>query len=349
MSLQVTMPDHRVVVIGASAGGVSALKTLVELLPEDFPAAICVVLHVPAGHPSKLPEIMNRARTLPAAHAADGERIRAGRIYVAPPDHQLLVSDGFLRVVRGPRENRQRPAIDPLFRSAAGAYGPRAIGVILTGALDDGTIGLKEIKRQGGIALVQDPKEAETDSMPRSAMEHVQVDFCLPLASLATMLVELVRQPLPAMPTGQPPQRLEFEVEADEFLPSALADDARRPGKLSGLTCPECHGPLWEIEDGELIRYRCRVGHAYSQQTIMIEQALAVERALWSGLRALEENATLSRRLAKRAADQHAMHSAQRFTERAEEIESQAETLRHTLQSWELPSEAILDDPVEEE
>lgn len=343
------MPEYRVIVIGASAGGVAALKTLVEHLPEDLPAAIGIVLHVPAGHPSKLPEILNRARTLPAAHAADGERIQPGRIYVAPPDHQLLVSDGFLRVVRGPRENRQRPAIDPLFRSAAASYGPRAVGVVLTGALDDGTIGLKEIKQQGGIALVQDPQEAETDSMPRSAMEHVQVDFCLPLASLAAKLVELVRQPLPAMPSGEPPQRLEFEIEADELLLSALADDAKRPGKLSGLTCPECHGPLWEIDDGELVRYRCRVGHAFSEQTMIIEQALAVERALWSGLRALEENATLARRLAKRAADQKAMHSAQRFIARAEEIESQAETLRHTLQSWELPSEAMLDEPVEEE
>jgi two-component system chemotaxis response regulator CheB len=348
MSLQVTMPEHRLIVIGASAGGVAALKTLVDQLPVDLPAAICIVLHVPAGHPSKLPEILNRARKLPAAHAADGERTQAGRIYVAPPDNQLLVADGFLRVVRGPRGNRQRPAIDPLFRSAAGAYGPRVIGVILTGALDDGTIGLQEIKRQGGIALVQDPNEAETASMPRSAMEHVQVDFCLPLAPLAAKLVELVRMPLPDMPSGEPPQRLEFEIEADALLPSALADDARRPGKLSGLTCPECHGPLWEIEDGELVRYRCRVGHAYSQQTIMIEQALAVERALWTGLRALEENATLSRRLAKRAAGLNSTHSAQRFTNRAEEIEAQAETLRHTLQSWELPSEAMLDEPVDE-
>jgi two-component system chemotaxis response regulator CheB len=335
--------------MGASAGGVTALKALVDRLPDDLPAAICVVLHVPAGHPSRLPEILNRARTLPAAHAADGERIRAGRIYVAPPDNQLLVSDGFLRVVRGPRENRQRPAIDPLFRSAAQSYGPRAIGVILTGALDDGTIGLKEIKKLGGIAIVQDPNEAETDSMPRSAMEHVNVDFCLPLASIATKLVELAREPLPPMPSAEPPATLEFEIEADALLPSALADDADRPGRLSGLTCPECHGPLWEIDDGELTRYRCRVGHAFSQQTMMIEQALAVERALWSGLRALEENATLARRLAKRAADQNAMHSAQRFTERAQEIESQAETLRNTLQSWELPSEAMLEEPAEEE
>jgi two-component system, chemotaxis family, protein-glutamate methylesterase/glutaminase len=333
----------RLITIGASAGGVTALKTLVQLLPEELPAAICVVLHVPSGHPSRLPEILNRARRMPAAHAADGERIRMGRIYIAPPDNQLLVEDGFLRVLRGPRENRQRPAIDPLFRTAARPYGSRCIGVILTGALDDGTAGLVEVKHRGGIAIVQDPEDAETDSMPRSALAHVEVDFCVPLPAIAQQLTDLVHMPPPAQPSTPLSIQLEFDVAAAEMDPDVLASDTR-PGRLSAMTCPECHGPLWEIDDGALIRYRCRVGHAYSTQTMLLEQAQAVERALWVGLRSLEENATLCRRLAKRAADQGANYSAQRFAERAEYIESQAETLRTTLQSWELPSESMLDE-----
>ncbi len=204
------MSELRIVAIGASAGGVSALRAITDRLPLDLPAAICVVLHVPAGHHSRLPEILNYARRLPAAHAADGERIQPGRIYVAPPDNQLLIGDNFLRVLRGPRENRQRPAIDPLFRSAARAHGSRVIGVVLSGALDDGTAGLREIKGRGGLAIVQDPDEAETDGMPRSAMEHVQVDYCLPMSEIATQIVELVRQPPPPQ-TGEPPSaRLEF-------------------------------------------------------------------------------------------------------------------------------------------
>jgi two-component system chemotaxis response regulator CheB len=335
------MSEPRIVAIGASAGGVSALRAIVERLPLDLPAALCVVLHVPAGHHSRLPEILNYARRLPAAHAADGERIQHGRIYVAPPDHQLLIGRDFLRVVRGPRENRQRPAIDPLFRSAARAHGSRVVGIVLSGALDDGTAGLREIKARGGLALVQDPDEAENDSMPRSAMEHVRVDFCLPIGEMAAKIVELVRQPPPPQ-TGEPPsRRLELEVGLELLETEALESDLR-PGKLSTFTCPECHGPLWELDEGDVIRYRCRVGHGFSSQTMLIEQAQSVERALWVGLRALEENAALARRLATRAREQRSHYSAQRFADRADQIEAHAETLRSTLQAWELPPDTLL-------
>jgi two-component system chemotaxis response regulator CheB len=337
--------DLRLVVIGASAGGVFALKAIADRLPDHFPAAICVVLHVPSGHPSRLPEILNRTRRLPAAHAADGERIQQSRIYIAPPDHHLLIDGEFLHVVRGPRENRQRPAIDPLFRSAARTHGSRVIGVILSGALDDGTAGLQEIKARHGITLVQDPDTAEADGMPRSALEHVEVDACLPLAAIADRLIELVaEQPLPRSDESLTLNvRLEFEDAAARLEPEAIESDVR-PGRLSAYTCPECHGPLWELEDGEIVRYRCRVGHAYSSRTLIVEQVQAVERALWIGLRALEENAALLRRLAARAQGRHSHHTAQHFQERAEGIEANAETLRSTLASWELPNEAMLDD-----
>ena len=191
------MNKHDIVVIGASAGGVEALTKLVRTLPKHLSATLFVVLHMPADSPSLLPDIINHAGTLPASHPTDGEAITAGHIYIAPPDHHLLVESGYVRVIRGPRENRHRPAIDPLFRSAAQAYRQRVIGVILSGMLDDGTAGLLAIKRCGGIALVQSPEEALYSQMPQSALNNVPVDYCLPVRKMsaeAEQHITLLRQ-----------------------------------------------------------------------------------------------------------------------------------------------------------
>jgi two-component system, chemotaxis family, protein-glutamate methylesterase/glutaminase len=187
--------SNNIIVIGASAGGVEALSTLVRALPAGLPAAVFVVLHIPAQSPSLLPSILSRAGQLPAIQPTDGMAISPGCIYVAPPDHHMLLERGYIRIVRGPRENRHRPAIDPLFRSAARSYGARVTGVILTGTLDDGTAGLLAVKQRGGIAIVQDPKEALYTSMPRSALDHVAVDYCASLGEIATRLVELAHAP----------------------------------------------------------------------------------------------------------------------------------------------------------
>src|ERR687896_251859 len=174
------MPSHDTVVIGASAGGVKALTAIVSRFPASLPAAVFVGIHLPVNSPSVLPQILQRAGPLPAAFASHGEAIKHGHIYIAPPDHHLLIARGYMRVVRGPKENRHRPSADALFRTAASAYGPRVVGVVLTGALDDGTLGLQAVKRRGGLAVVQDPHDALVPSMPRSALESVQVDYCLP-------------------------------------------------------------------------------------------------------------------------------------------------------------------------
>src|SRR5256885_4553560 len=179
------MPGHDIVVVGTSAGGVEALATLVSTLPPRLPAAIFVVLHISAHSPSFVPDILDRSGLLETVQASDGMEIKHGRIYVAPPDHHMLVGHGNVRVVRGPKENRHRPAVDPLFRSAALAYGPRVVGVILTGALDDGTAGLRAVKRCGGLAVVQDPRDALFPSMPQSALQHVRVDHCLSVGEIA--------------------------------------------------------------------------------------------------------------------------------------------------------------------
>jgi two-component system chemotaxis response regulator CheB len=324
------MPGRDIIVVGASAGGVEALATLARGLPADFPAAMFVVLHVPPHGTSVLPKIISRAGRLPATHAWDGESIRPGRIYVAPPDRHLLLKLGHVRVVRGPTENSHRPAIDPLFRTAARCFGRRVIGVVLSGLLDDGTAGLLAIKERGGIAVVQHPDDALFPSMPRSALDNVDVDHAVPIAELAALLLRLATEPLPKTP--QPAATAEMHAEADvaELELEAL-QDPRRPGAPSGFGCPACGGSLWELRDGELIRYRCRVGHAWSPDSLLAEQSGAVETALWSALRALEERAALANNMSARSAQRGHDSIARRFADQARECEADARLIREVL------------------
>jgi len=334
--------DRRdIIVIGASAGGVEALKALVAGLPADFPASIFVVVHFPAYGTSFLPEILSRAGRLPALHPADGDPVRPGTIYVAPPDHHLLLGkDGTVRLSRGPRENGHRPSVDPLFRSAARAYGRRVVGVVLTGNLDDGTAGLSAVVRRGGTGVVQDPADAAHPGMPSSALAYVRVEHTVTLAGLRALLQRLVAEPI-GDEAGRGDERLEFETDIAEMDPYALhADD--RPGKPSGFTCPECHGVLWEIQDDELVRFRCRVGHAYGAETLLAEQVDEVEAALWSAFQALKERAAFARRMARKMETRGSRLSRQRFIEQAAEADQRASVIREVLRGsgrHTLPSE----------
>jgi two-component system chemotaxis response regulator CheB len=339
------MAERDIVVVGSSVGGVDALQKLVAGLPENFPASVFVVLHVGPEAPSVLPSILSRAGSLRARHPRDGEAIRAGQIYVAPPDRHLILENGRVRLTRGPKENRHRPAIDPLFRSAAHSYGPRAVGVILTGALDDGTVGLLEIKKRGGVAIVQDPDDAFCASMPRSAIEHVEVDHVAPLVEIPDLLADAVAQPVPAGGNGHKLEALSPAVGGNgggknsalekEVLYAELdmktIEDENRPGNPSQFACPDCGGVLWEMNEGEVLRFRCRVGHAYTASSLDMEQTHAVENAVWAALRALEEGASLAKRMAERARKADHGLLAKRFGERAEEKKQQAELLRKVL------------------
>jgi two-component system chemotaxis response regulator CheB len=327
------MPGHDIIVIGASAGGVEALETLARELPSDLDAALFIVLHLPPHSRSVLPLILSRAGPLCAVHPQDGEPIRPGRIYVASPDHHLLVRRGHVRLTHGPSENSYRPAIDPLFRSAAQAYGPRVIGVILSGSLDDGTAGLLTIKRRGGLAVVQDPDDALFAGMPQSAVENVQVDYVAPLAELPSLLARLSQQIVKEAGDRAMVNEIEeeeMETEIAEFDAGALKGDTR-PGTPSVFSCPECHGTLWESREGEMVRFRCRVGHAYSADSLMAEQSEALESALWSAYRALKESAALSRRLTEQARERDQYFAIPRFAEQAQDAEERAELIRQIL------------------
>ena len=288
-----------VVVIGASAGGVDALRAVVGNLPPDFPGTVLVTLHLPSDGGSVLPAILSRAGALPARHPVGRERLQPGVIYVAPPDHHLLIHDEEVVVTRGPRENGYRPAIDVLFRSAARALGPRVIGVVLSGVLDDGTAGLAAITRLGGAAVVQDPDDALHSAMPNNALAHVPSAEVAEAKKIPSLLQRLMDEELPEHDPPVPPL---VAMETD----IALMDDAaltslERPGEPSGFSCPDCNGVLFEIHDGDLVRYRCRVGHAWSQLSLLGQQDDQLEGALWMALRGLEEKAALATTMAANA------------------------------------------------
>ncbi|HEU4457192.1 MAG TPA: chemotaxis protein CheB [Longimicrobium sp.] len=323
------MAGRSVIVIGASAGGVETLSALVAALPPEFPAAVLVVVHIPPHTTSHLPAILQRHGRMPAVHPDDGTVLREGVVYVAPPDRHLLVQRGHVRLTRGPRENGHRPAADPLFRSAARAYGPRVIGVVLTGNLDDGTAGLASIARHGGVTVAQDPGDAMYPGMPLSAVTNVQVDHVVPLAALAPLLTELVNAPLEGGPWVDDPQD-DLETEIAELEPAAMMAD-ERPGVPSGFSCPSCHGTLFEIREGEVMRYRCRVGHAFGVETLLAQQDGAVEGALWTALQTLKERAALARRMAARMEARGNTRSLESFRAQADDADARAEVIRRVL------------------
>jgi two-component system, chemotaxis family, protein-glutamate methylesterase/glutaminase len=311
----------RVVGVGASAGGVDALIRIVGSLPSDLAAAICVVLHVPATGRSLLAEILARATDLPVTVPADDDVLAPGHIYVAAPDRHLTVSGGRLRLDRGPKENGVRPAVDPLLRSLAVAYGENAVAVILSGALGDGSAGALAVMQAGGDVVIQDPAEATVPSMPESALRAVGAAHAvLPAAEIGAALERLAGR--------RPEEREEMVMTADD--PPRAEEPERPPGSPSAFTCPECHGSLWQVSEGELVRYRCRVGHAFSEDSMMVEQGSAVETALWSALEALEERAEFLTRVAERhGARRPRLHD--RFVSAAADAQERAELIRRAL------------------
>jgi two-component system chemotaxis response regulator CheB len=288
---------HRdVVAVGASAGGVEALRALVAGLPSDLPAAVLVVLHMPREAPSALPQILDRSGPLPATLAVDGEELCPGHIYVAAADHHLLLLDHRIRLSHGPAENGHRPAIDPLFRSVARSAGPRAVAVVLSGARDDGAVGAAAVAAGGGVTIVQDPEDALCGSMPRAAIAHRKPDHIVRAADIGGLLSGLTTMTLPE-PTPRPPgdAQLDDEVAMSDFADITTDQLLSVP---AGYGCPSCGGGLFELAQNPAPRYRCRIGHAWSPESLLDEQAVTTEGALWMALRALEEKSALSRRMA---------------------------------------------------
>jgi two-component system chemotaxis response regulator CheB len=326
------------VVVGASAGGVEALREFVEGLPRDLRAPILVVLHVPADAPSALPKILARVSDRPVRHAVHGSPLEARSVIVAPPNHHLMVIDGTIALTSGPQENGHRPAVDVLFRSAARVAGPRTIGVVLSGSLDDGAAGSVAIASRGGRVMVQEPSEALYASMPEAAARAASADARLPASDMGRVLSQwaaAMKGPSVATPSSV---TMKMEVDMADLDPDTM-HEPERPGVPAGFGCPDCAGALFEIEEGGLRRYRCRVGHAWSPESLLAQQAVAMESALWIALRGLEEKAALSAELGSRARAQGHDLTAARFAEQAQETLGAAELVRRLIDEIGAPAQ----------
>lgn len=330
------MATRNIIVVGASAGGFEALKTLVGKLPRDFNASIFVVWHMSPDIRGVLPQVLNRAETIHAAHAYDNEPILPNRIYVAPPDHHLLVESGRVRVTRGPKENRFRPAVDPLFRSAAYAYNNQVIGVVLSGALDDGTAGLWTIKHRGGLAIVQNPLDAEVPSMPENALREVAVDHSVSIAEMADLLVRLsteeIAESFEVVMNDDEKTEIEIRIAAES---SAFESGVMKLGELTPYTCPDCHGVLSALRDGSLMRFRCHTGHAFSADSLLATVTESIEESLYSAIRGVEESIMLLNHLGDHFAEVNQKKLAALYFQKAQEAESRAQLVRQAVLSHE--------------
>jgi two-component system chemotaxis response regulator CheB len=317
----------RIVVIGASAGGMRTLENLVAQLPRDFPAPVFIVNHMsPETTGVVLVNVLDKAGPLPCQHATDKHTFEKGQIYVAPSDRHMLIQDGHILITKGARENRSRPAIDPLFRSAAVAYGDRVIGVILTGYLDDGTSGMMAVKRCGGTCIAQDPDDAAHAEMPRSVILNVGVDHCVPIADMGALLSALAREtPGQSTPT---PEDIVIEARIAQRVLSDLPS-VETLGDQVPFNCPECGGVLWQIKDGDILRYRCHTGHAYTSAVLLAEQSARIEETLWTALRMFEERQNLLKTMNLRREGK----SSAALTERSNDAQVHIDRIRAMLRT----------------
>ncbi len=321
-------------------GGFEALKKLISSLPKDIDASFFIVWHMSSHVRGILPQALSKVSSIPVAHAVNFEPIKANRIYVAPPDHHLLLEDGLMRVTRGPKENHFRPALDPLFRSAAVSHGSRVIGIVLTGALDDGTAGLWTIKEYKGIAIVQDPKDAEVPSMPQHALANVDVDYSVPLSEMGALLADLVTIEVDGAdekPKSHTKSQFEVDIAMEKDPGFGIVDIA----SPSTYTCPECHGVLMSLKEGSRIRFRCHTGHAFSPESLLATINDSIENNIWSAIRSIQENVMLLNHMGDHFAENNNPKLAASFFKRAKSAEERIELLRKVVLR-ESPTDEIL-------
>lgn len=334
-----------IIVSGASAGGLQAFQTLVSQLPSELSAAIFIVWHVSPEYPSLLPEILAQATALPVAHAIDTEPIKLGRIYVAPPDYHLLIEPGYVRLSRGPRENRFRPSIDVLFRSAARSYGSQVIGVVLSGSLDDGASGLYAIKERGGLAVVQDPSDALHPSMPMAAMHAVAVDHCVSIIEMGALLAHLLDKAILVHEVNPVSEEMDIEVGIAR-QDNSLEIGITKLGEFSPYTCPECHGVLMQLKEGNLIRFRCHTGHAYSLDSLLAEVTQSIEEILWDGIQTIEASEMLMTHIAQHLCQVNEHEAAVLLLQKVKEAKWRANLVRQAVLSNETISKENLDEEI---
>jgi len=335
---------RNIVVIGGSSGSFEVFKRVARGLPKDLDASIFIVWHMAPNVRGVLPRVLSDAGPMNAVEAREGEKIEPGRIYVARPDHHLVIDDGHMLVSRGPKENRFRPAVDPLFRSAAYSYGRRVIGVVTSGSLDDGSSGLLEIKKRGGVAIVQDPREAETPSMPENAINAVGPDHIVQSEDIAKWIVRLSQEDVPdeevkVENAENERTKGEIRIAAED---NALLQGVFQQGQLTPYTCPECNGVLAKLTEGDRIRFRCHTGHAFSADALLAALTQAIEEGLWSAIRGVDESILLLNHLGDHFAEVNNGKVAARFFQKAKEALARNESIRRIVLDHELLSADML-------
>jgi two-component system, chemotaxis family, protein-glutamate methylesterase/glutaminase len=328
------MANRDVLAVGTSAGGVEALLFLAKSFRRDFPASVLITIHLPSHIPSALDELLTGAGPLPAAFATDGERLKKGRIYIAPPDRHLLLDGDRLSLGCGPRENNARPALDPMLRAAAVCCGFRSVGVVLTGTLGDGASGLWALQQCGGTTVVQDPKDAAFPEMPTAALNRGRPDHVVPLADMPALLDSLAHQPAGAPVPAPRGTRYEVEIARIGSPGMSNMDHMDGLGRRSVLACPDCGGVMWEIDEGDLVRYRCHVGHTYTAEVMSVALDDSLRRALASALRALEERVALARKLQQQAVDSGYRLLAQNWADKVCEFEHEMDVIRVSIRRF---------------
>ena len=339
------MANRDILVIGTSAGGVMALTELMQSLPRDFKASIFIVQHITPYSYTNLPAILNRNSPIPAVLAKDGDMIENSKIYVAPPDHHMLIENNRILVKKGPKENRFRPSIDALFRSAAYVYGSRVIGIVLSGMLDDGTSGLWSIRRLHGLCIIQSPEDAEYPSMPNNVLEYVDVDYNVPIHEMGSLLHRLTQEEAPESNgiSEEELNRLRLEVQIaaqDNAFDMGVLD----LGPFTPFTCPECHGTLVQIEEGRHKRFRCHTGHSFTASSLMAGITKTVEENLWQTVRGLEEATMLLEQTGNQYREDDEQHKADPFLRKARETREISQTIRSFIFQQQRFSEEMLRD-----
>jgi two-component system chemotaxis response regulator CheB len=336
------MAKRDIIVVGASAGGVTALVDLVQSIPKDINAAIFIVLHIPSSSPSSLPAILSKAGLLNAVHPKDGQLVKPGRIYVASPDHHMLLEDKRVLIKKGPKENRFRPSIDALFRSAAYVYGPRVIGIVLSGVLNDGTSGLWSVKRLGGITIIQEPGDADFPGMPLNVLDYVKVDYTVAASKMGVLLSKLTKEQALRKP-GISKKEMDFlkmEVvisKQDNAFAMGIMDE----GDLTPFTCPECHGVLVRLIEGKFIRFRCHTGHAYTASALLADLSKSVEETLWQAMRGLEETTLLLNQIGAHFKNHNQKDAAKIFERKADMTTKRARVIHDSVFRQEILSEDL--------
>ncbi|WP_192820224.1 chemotaxis protein CheB [Rufibacter sp. LB8] len=326
------LPHHDIIVIGTSAGGMAVLCELLDQLPADLPAALFIVQHLARNSNSHiLVERLNKTAKLKCQVAQHEQTIEYGNVYFVPQDYHLLLQKGRMLVTKGPRENMFRPAVDPLFRSAAAAYGARVIGIVLTGMLQDGTVGMEMIKRSGGITIVQHPREAEYPDMPQSVLDMMEVDYAIPVNEMGKLLQELVF--VPASATAEIPEDVTYEASIAErlMLDTGEIEDTEMMGPRAPYSCPSCGGAMWELNQGHTHHFRCHVGHSFTQDAFLDANVQSIEETLWIALRMLEERRTMLATMAEQDRRKGHNHWSESQQERADELKEHIARIRHVL------------------